>query len=234
MICGRKNGQTFKTATRPDYTSGDCPAGMTKCGSATMAIDNVMCAKSADECPITFVGFFATAQLNNNNFPPADYDRQPFNAQITLLTSKTYNALPVTTFVYENQPCMINKVSPSSAHYLLEKNQALACPREPITGLYYDPRFYQTGGLSTAESVMLTENLVLPKMIDDAPGINKDQNIPSTNVFSMQIFPWSRSTVPWALRCEAEVTHNKKDMSRDLAHDMFALRLDSDFHAKKA
>jgi len=61
MICGRSNGKTFRTATRPDYSTGKCPTGMVKCGSANAAIDNVMCADSQNECPITFVSFFATA-----------------------------------------------------------------------------------------------------------------------------------------------------------------------------
>jgi len=76
---------------------------------------------------------------------------------------------------------------------------------------------------------MMTENFVLTKIIDDAPGFTKDQNVPSTSAYSMTILPWARSTVPWSLRCEAE-----NGMKRDKAHQMFALLLDSNFHAKKA
>jgi hypothetical protein len=68
---------------------------------------------------------------------------------------------------------MINSVSVSMAHYSLEKNLYTACPKEPITGMFYDPRFYQTGGLAVTEQSSLTENLVLTTLVDNAPGFSK-------------------------------------------------------------
>lgn len=106
-----------------------------------------MCAKTVEECPITYISFRATGQVNNNNYPDSVYDKLAYSSTITLLTSKVFDALPVTSFVLESQPCMVNKVSVSNAHYLLEKNQHTACPRDSVTGLHYDPRFYQTDGL---------------------------------------------------------------------------------------
>ena len=53
---------------------------------------------------------------------------------------------------------MDNSVTVGAAHYILEKNQAEACPKDPITSLNYDPRWYQAGGLSITEKNFLTEN----------------------------------------------------------------------------
>lgn len=112
-------------------------------------------------CPITFVGFVANNNLNNNDYPPADYTRTVFSTGVTMVTSKNYDALPVTSFAFESQPCMLNSVSVSGAHYMLDRNQYTACPREPITGVFYDPRYYQTGGLAVTELASMTENYVL-------------------------------------------------------------------------
>lgn len=31
MFCGKRGGEPFLTATRPDYTTGACPSGFRKC-----------------------------------------------------------------------------------------------------------------------------------------------------------------------------------------------------------
>ena len=103
----------------------------------------------------------------------SDYTRVEFATGINLVYSKTYDALPVTTFLVESQPCMKNDVHVGAAHYLLEYEQAISCPFDYVTDNYYDPRFYSAGGLEISELAYLTDNLVLPTMIDKAPGFTK-------------------------------------------------------------
>lgn len=75
---------------------------------------------------------------------------------------------------------MLNDVSVSARHHLLETNLYTKCPREPITGLNYDPRFYSGNGYKMSERTFLYENYIIPTLLDYAPGTEKDQNIPTS------------------------------------------------------
>ena len=124
---------------------------------------------------------------------------------------------------------MYNDVSVSVKHYLLEHNQFTKCPRDPITGLNFDPRWYTGAGLPISEKTYLQDNNVFKTLEDNAPGYNKPQNLPNYDIFAqLQLHQWSRSNIPWKLECESA------GLSRDAAHRMFQLRLEHNFHAKIA
>ena len=71
-ICGKRADYNFRNATRPDFVTGQCPAGYLPCGaertvdSASMAIltpdpEYVICLEEgrdlAADCPITSIAF---------------------------------------------------------------------------------------------------------------------------------------------------------------------------------
>lgn len=99
LICGRTNGNTFLTTERAD-AKGKCEDGKVLCGKSTFKADNKICASSVDQCPITFVGFVADANLAS--YPAIDYTRVTFDTGITFVYSKNFDALPVTSFLVES------------------------------------------------------------------------------------------------------------------------------------
>lgn len=104
MICGRKGGEPFMTATRPNPLTSLCPAGYVAC-SANTTPDNTICYNSAltaaDACPITSFEF--VKELADCSDPSADW--LDFEDGFTLCYSKNANSLPVTKIRVENLPC---------------------------------------------------------------------------------------------------------------------------------
>lgn len=69
MICGRRGGQPFINATRPDPATRLCPAGTLPCSHYT-SVDNTICYNAAEKreavCPITGFEFSSgTSTLQN-------------------------------------------------------------------------------------------------------------------------------------------------------------------------
>ena len=133
-----------------------------------MSAENVICAKTKDLCPITFLAIVKSTALGS--YPAPKFTQLTLNAGSSIVYSKDYDALPVSSLQIEAQPCMYNEVSVSAKHYLLENNQHTKCPRDPITGLNFDPRFYTGSGFTFSEKTYLDENNVLKTLTDKAPG----------------------------------------------------------------
>lgn len=195
-----------------------------------MSLDNSICVSTPEQCPITFLSFVANTDLSS--YPQSSYTRIPFDTGsggFNLVYGKNYDALPVTSTLVENQPCLVDGVTVGNAFSLLENSRYKSCPQEPLTKMYYDPRYYTTTGFSKNEFEVRTENLVLTKLVQDTQGYNKQENVPDVNVMKQfTLRAWTKSVTPWSLQCES------LGMSRNKAHAMFSTELSSNHHPKQA
>lgn len=102
MICGRRGGQPFLNATRPEL-SGNCPEGTLKCSNAT-SLENTVCydqsQRREDVCPITKFEFFDLSDKVKRQ------NALNFTDKVGFAFSRDHDALPAVQIQVENQVCM--------------------------------------------------------------------------------------------------------------------------------
>jgi hypothetical protein len=103
MICGKRGGEPFMTATRPNPLTNVCPVGYSPCSTKTSP-DNTICYETSMgdyDCPITKFEFIN--ELGDCSDPQADW--LEFDQGVSICFSKNANALPSSEIEVENLPC---------------------------------------------------------------------------------------------------------------------------------
>ena len=207
-ICGQNNSEPFLNATRPDYTTGECPSGYAKCTDKT-SNENTICYDTSidgekEKCPITDIRFLPTNDVDDFLNTNTGYQSLNFNDSAYIVWSKDYDSLPITQTRIESEPCMdslYQSISVGQTLFYPTEYEKMGCVTEKNTNLKYDPR-YKWSGMQTNEFNMRDDSNVyahmqsLPSYFSYGP--NNDQ------LATYLVKGWVRSTIPWSLQCESE------------------------------
>ena len=142
LLCGKRGGDPFLNATRPDFKTGKCPDATAPCSNFT-TLDNTICYKINQQrdkvCPIT--GFeFTSAQSSFKNAVSF-----PFKSGATFSFSRDVDALPTTKIVVDQQPCADPKQQVNTVAFPTEYLQDNSCFEEPNIGRVISPSFKTAG-----------------------------------------------------------------------------------------
>ena len=105
IICGKRGGNSFVNATRPDYNTKKCPTGTAPCSNFT-SLENTICYDTSmsrnSSCPITGFEFTSVKKSNMTNAVTMDF----VSNKSWFSFSRDVDALPATKLKVEAESCM--------------------------------------------------------------------------------------------------------------------------------